>query len=177
MAARPEPLPVTGSRIKRTDGHVLDDVSFAKLIEMIATGDLGADDEVALLGEPSSPSARSTSWRATCCRRPPPPPAASSAGRARLPGAVRDTSMLEVLAHMRQKGETGALFVERSKTMGASVRKELYLSAGRLLHVASSDREGAARRIPGAARPALARATRRRARLPAKSSAAASATP
>jgi hypothetical protein len=48
---------------------------------------------------------------------------------------------LEVLAHMRQKGETGALFVERSRAMGASVRKELYLNGGRLLHVASSDRE------------------------------------
>jgi serine/threonine-protein kinase len=49
--------------------------------------------------------------------------------------------MLEVLSYMRQKGETGALFVERARSMGASGRKELYLNSGRLLHVHSSERE------------------------------------
>jgi len=142
VAQRPDSLPAVGSRIKRTDGHVLDDVSFAKLIEMIATGDLGADDEVALLGEPFKPIREITELARHLL-----PSTTATTSRIFEPGVpdyqalLRDTSMLEVLAHMRQKGETGALFVERSKSMGASVRKELYLNGGRLLHVASSERE------------------------------------
>jgi serine/threonine-protein kinase len=131
-----------GSRVKRTDGHVLEQVPFAKLIEMIATGDLGGDDEVALLGEGLKPIREITELARHLL-----PSTTATTSRIFEPGVpdyqalLRDTSMLEVLAHMRQKGETGALFVERSKTMGASVRKELYLNGGRLLHVASSDRE------------------------------------
>jgi len=49
--------------------------------------------------------------------------------------------MLDVLAHMRQKGESGALFVERGSNTGGASRKEIYLDKGRLLHVASSERE------------------------------------
>jgi serine/threonine protein kinase len=139
---RPDSLPAAGSRIKRTDGHVLEDVSFAKLIEMIATGDLGADDEVALMGVHFKPIRELTELARHLL-----PSTTATTSRIFEPGVpdyqalLRDTSMLEVLAHMRQKGETGALFVERAKSMGASVRKELYLSNGRLLHVASSDRE------------------------------------
>src|SRR4051812_44744751 len=55
FAAQQTERPPVGSRVKRSDGHLLDDVSFAKLIEMIATGDLGADDEVALMGEDFKP--------------------------------------------------------------------------------------------------------------------------
>jgi serine/threonine-protein kinase len=131
-----------GSRVKRTDGHVLEHVPFAKLIEMIATGDLGADDEVELLGEAFKPIREITELARHLL-----PSTTATTSRIFEPGVpdyqalLRETSMLEVLAHMRQKSETGALFVERSKTMGASVRKELYLSGGRLLHAASSDRE------------------------------------
>jgi serine/threonine-protein kinase len=112
------------------------------LIEMIATGDLGGDDEVALLGEGLKPIRDITELARHLL-----PSTTATTSRIFEPGApdyqalLRDTSMLEVLAHMRQKGETGALFVERSRAMGASVRKELYLNGGRLLHVASSDRE------------------------------------
>lgn len=145
VAARPDAavaITDSGSRVKRTDGHVLEQVPFAKLIEMIATGDLGGDDEVALLGEDLRPI-RDINELARHLL----PSTTATTSRIFEPGVpdyqalLRETSMLEVLAHMRQKGETGALFVERSKTMGASVRKELYLNGGRLLHVASSDRE------------------------------------
>jgi serine/threonine protein kinase len=142
VAQRPESLPAVGSRIKRTDGHLLDDVSFAKLIEMIATGDLGADDEVALMGEEFKPIRDITELSRHLL-----PSTTATTSRIFEPGVpdyqalLRDTSMLEVLAHMRQKGETGALFVERSRSMGTSVRKELYVNGGRLLHVASSERE------------------------------------
>jgi serine/threonine-protein kinase len=140
-AQRPDSADL-GSRVKRTDGHVLEHVPFAKLIEMIATGDLGADDEVELLGEAFKPIREITELARHLL-----PSTTATTSRIFEPGVpdyqalLRETSMLEVLAHMRQKSETGALFVERSKTMGASVRKELYLSGGRLLHAASSDRE------------------------------------
>src|SRR5262249_6464813 len=44
-----------GSRIRRTSGELVNDVPFADLIQMIATGDLDGRDEVALLGEPFRP--------------------------------------------------------------------------------------------------------------------------
>jgi serine/threonine protein kinase len=131
-----------GSRVKRTDGTIVDDVAFAKLIEMIATGELGGDDAVALLGEDFKPI-RDINELARHLL----PSTTATTSRIFEPGVpdyqvlLRDTSMLEALSHMRQKGETGALFVERARSMGASVRKELYLSGGRLLHVASSERE------------------------------------
>jgi eukaryotic-like serine/threonine-protein kinase len=131
-----------GSRVRRTDGTVHEQVPFAKLIEMIATGDLGGEDEVALLGQDFTPIRDINDLARHLL-----PSTTATTSRIFEPGVpdyqalLRDTSMLEVLSHMRQKGETGALFVERAKSMGTSVRKELYLSNGRLLHVASSERE------------------------------------
>jgi serine/threonine-protein kinase len=140
---RPDSLSVpSGSRVKRTDGQVLEQVPFAKLIEMIATGDLGGEDEVAVLGGDFK-QIREIHELARHLL----PSTTATTSRIFEPGVpdyqalLRETSMLEVLSHMRQKGETGALFVERSKNVGASVRKELYINSGRLLHVASSDRE------------------------------------
>jgi eukaryotic-like serine/threonine-protein kinase len=131
-----------GSRVKRADGQLLEQVAFARLIEMIATGELGGDDEVALMGQDFQPIREINELARHLL-----PSTTVTTARIFEPGVpdyqalLRHTSMLEVLAHMRQKGETGALFVERARSMGASVRKELYLSGGRLLHVASSDRE------------------------------------
>jgi serine/threonine-protein kinase len=143
VGARPDSLSVpSGSRVKRTDGQVLEQVPFAKLIEMIATGDLGGEDEVAVLGGDFK-QIREIHELARHLL----PSTTATTSRIFEPGVpdyqalLRETSMLEVLSHMRQKGETGALFVERSRNVGASVRKELYINSGRLLHVASSDRE------------------------------------
>ena len=130
------------SNVRRADGHALFGVQFAKLIEMIATGDLTGDDEVALmgagfrfirdvheLGRHLLPSTTATTSRLF------------EPGIPDYQVLLRDTPMLEVLSHMRQKGETGALFVERGSNAGAASRKEIYLEKGRLLHVASSERE------------------------------------
>jgi serine/threonine-protein kinase len=142
VAARPDVGIEAGSRVKRTDGTLLEHVPFAKLIEMVATGDLTGDDQVTLMGQDFKPI-RDVNELARHLL----PSTTATTSRIFEPGVpdyqvlLRDTSMLEALAHMRQKGETGALFVERARSMGASVRKELYLNGGRLLHVASSDRE------------------------------------
>ena len=135
-------LDADGSKVRRSDGQVIERVAFAKLIEMIATGELSGEDEVALMGQPFKPI-RDINELARHLL----PSTTATTSRIFEPGVpdyqalLRDTSMLEVLAHMRQKGETGALFVERTRTLGTSVRKELYFSGGRLLHVASSERE------------------------------------
>ena len=130
------------SNVRRADGHTLTGVAFPKLIEMIATGDLTGDDEVALMGQEYHfirdvhelgrhllPSTTATTSRLF------------EPGIPDYQVLIKDTPMLDVLAHMRQKGESGALFVERSSNSGSSSRKEIYLDKGRLLHVASSERE------------------------------------
>ena len=130
------------SNVRRTDGQILFGIPFAKLIEMIATGDLGAEDEVALmgaefrhihdvheLGRHLLPSTTATTSRLF------------EPGIPDYQVLLKDTPMLDVLSYMRQRGETGALFVERSLSAGTASRKEMYLEKGRLLHVASSDRE------------------------------------
>ncbi len=135
------PASTSLSNVRRADGQVALAVPFAKLIEMIAIGDLTGDDEVALmgaeyrfirdvheLGRHLLPSTTATTSRLF------------EPGIPDYQVLLRDTPMLEVLSHMRQKGESGALFVERSNT-GAASRKEIYLDKGRLSHVASSERE------------------------------------
>lgn len=150
VAVQPATVPVAGdsqlssslSNVRRGDGQIQMGIPFAKLIEMIATGDLGGDDEVALmgadfrfirdvheLGRHLLPSTTATTSRLF------------EPGIPDYQVLLRDTQMLEVLAHMRQKSESGALFVERASTTGSASRKEIYLDKGRLLHVASSERE------------------------------------
>ena len=136
------PAGLSLSSVRRADGQTLTGVSFPKLIEMIATGDLGADDEVSLMGQEYRfirdihelgrhllPSTTATTSRLF------------EPGIPDYQVRLMDTPMLAVLAHMRQKGESGALFVERGSNTGNSSRKEIYLDKGRLLHVASSERE------------------------------------
>ena len=128
--------------MRRSDGQTLSGVTFPKLIEMIATGDLTGDDEVSLMGQEYRfirdvhelgrhllPSTTATTSRLF------------EPGIPDYQVLLKDTPMLDVLAYMRQKGESGALFVERGANSGSSSRKEIYLDKGRLLHVASSERE------------------------------------
>jgi serine/threonine protein kinase len=129
------------SRVRRVDGRELMDVSFSKLLEMIATGELGADDQVGLLGAELKPIGQIVELQRHLL-----PSTSATTGQLFEPGVpdyqslLRETGMMEVLARMRMARETGALFVERRDRTGAPQRKEIYLSRGRLLHVASSDR-------------------------------------
>ncbi len=122
------PATLSLSNVRRSDGQTLTGVTFAKLIEMIATGDLSADDEVSLMGQEYRfirdvhelgrhllPSTTATTSRLF------------EPGIPDYQVLLKDTPMLEVLAYMRQKGESGALFVERGSNTGSSSRKEIYL--------------------------------------------------
>jgi serine/threonine-protein kinase len=132
-----------GSQVRRTNGEVLEDVSFARLIEMIATGELAGDDQVALLGERHRPIHEIDELARHLL-----PSTTTTTGVLFGPGVpdyaarLDETPMLDILARLRERSETGALFVEQSAASGPqSVRKEIYLSGGRLHHVASSARE------------------------------------
>jgi eukaryotic-like serine/threonine-protein kinase len=131
-----------GSRVRRPGGVSSDNMSFAKLIEMVATGDLSGDDEVALMGQPFR-KIRDVHELARHLL----PSTTATTSRVFEPGApdyqalLRDTNMIHVLAHLRIRSETGALFVQRTLGPGRTSRKEIYLDRGRLHHVASSERE------------------------------------
>ncbi len=132
-----------GSHVRRASGEVIESVAFAKLIEMIATGDLDGSDEVALLGERYRRIEDIEELARHLL-----PSTTTTTGVLFGPGVpdyaarLDATPMLEILARLREKSETGALFIEQATTSGpSSVRKEIYLQAGRLHHVASSARE------------------------------------
>jgi serine/threonine protein kinase len=130
------------SRVRRLGGQSYENVAFAKLIEMVATGDLSGDDEVGLMGA-GFRKIREVHELARHLL----PSTTATTNRVFEPGApdysvlLRDTGMLQVLAHLRTRHEGGALFVQRAQGGGRSSRKEMYLENGRLHHVASSERE------------------------------------
>ncbi|HEX4336470.1 MAG TPA: serine/threonine-protein kinase [Polyangiaceae bacterium] len=133
----------TGSHVRRRNGEVLESVPFSQIIEMIATGDLEGDDEVALMGERYRPIDAIEELARHLL-----PSTTTTTGILFGPGVpdyaaqLDETPMLDILARLRERSETGALFIEQVTTGGpSSVRKEIYLSGGRLHHVASSARE------------------------------------
>lgn len=130
------------SKVRRKSGEQIDNLDLSTLIEMIATGDLSGEDEVALMGNPFQ-QIRNIEDLARHLL----PSTTATTNRLFEPGVpdyqvlLKDTSMLKVLARMRQGTETGALFVHRRDSNNHPVRKEIYLRGGRLFHVASSERE------------------------------------
>lgn len=129
------------SRVRRTDGRVLEGLSLPRLLELVATGELLGDDEVAF-GDGVYRKIREHAELARHLL----PSTTQTTRDLHAPGApdyralLGETPMTQVLAQMRRERETGALFVERADRTGAPQRKELYLRAGRLHHVASTDR-------------------------------------
>jgi eukaryotic-like serine/threonine-protein kinase len=133
--------PSGASDVVCAGGRRLEAVAFPALVEMIATGELGPDDQVALMGA----ELRRISEIDELARHLLPSTTATT-GRLFEPGApdyealLAESGMIDVLAHMRRHAETGALFVERRDPAGGARRKEIYLKSGRLLHVASTER-------------------------------------
>jgi serine/threonine protein kinase len=127
-------------RVRRESGELVEGLTFARLIELIATGELTADDEVSLLGR----EFRRIGAVEELARHVLPSTTAVT-GRVAGPGApdyqfvLHDQSMLEALALLRSRRESGALFVVRGGN-GRGTRKEMYLDNGKLHHVASSER-------------------------------------
>jgi serine/threonine protein kinase len=132
----PEPPP----RVRRAGGELLEGLTLARVIELIATGELQAYDEVSLLGR----DFRKIGDIEELARHVLPSTTAVT-GRVAGPGApdyqfvLSDQSMLEALALLRSRSETGALFAVRGGN-GRGTRKEMYLEHGKLHHVASSEK-------------------------------------
>jgi eukaryotic-like serine/threonine-protein kinase len=128
-------------RVRRADGRLFEKIGLPRLLELVATGELDGNDEVAFfdgefrkideIPELARHLLPSTTQTTRQLFRPGAPDYRAMLG---------DTPMMEVLAQMRQQRDTGALFAERADRTGAPQRKELYLKAGRLHYVASSDR-------------------------------------
>jgi serine/threonine-protein kinase len=150
ISREPEVVPLvkpiarpSASHVRRTNGEEFEDVPFAKLIEMIVTGELDGHDQVALMGEEFRRIEDIDELARHLL-----PSTTTTTGRLFGPGVpdyaapLEASTMLEILARLREKQETGALFVEQATTSGpSSMRKEIYLQAGRLHHVSSSARE------------------------------------
>jgi tRNA A-37 threonylcarbamoyl transferase component Bud32 len=153
--AAPPPALAT---VRTTDGRTITDVTFAKLVEFIVTGELGAQDEVSMSGEPLQ---RLETIDVLARHL---PPSTQTTSRLDGPGVpdyaaeLSNTGMLDVLTWLLVRKETGALFADRpagpsrrpippgssvAKSMRESgfgpVRKELYLENARLILVASSE--------------------------------------
>jgi hypothetical protein len=117
-------------------------VTFSTLLELAATGHLGLDDEVSLLGAPYQRVDAVPELARFLA-----PSTANTTTQLFGPGVpdyttlLRDTPMLDVLARMRSRRETGALFVSRARSEGSEERKDIYVDKGRLIHVAASDRD------------------------------------
>lgn len=129
-------------RVRMSANGNVEDIGFPRLVEMIATGDLCGDDEVAFHGDQLRPIREVGSLARYLM-----PSTTATTARVFQVGVpdyqtpLRDSPLLEILARMRSNLETGALFVERRDESGTQKRKEIYLRDGRLLHVASSERD------------------------------------
>lgn len=140
LVARPIPEPAH-SNVRRQDGTILRDLTLASLIEKIAVGELDRHDEVALMGSEYQRLAEIPELARHLL-----PSTTATTSQLFEPGVpdyqvqLDETPMLKVLAKMRQAGETGAMFVQRQDRKRA-YKKEIYLKRGRLLHVASTERE------------------------------------
>lgn len=133
--------PPSLSAVRKRDGTEQRDIELSRLIEMVATGELTGDDEVALMGADFQPIRNIDDLARHLL-----PSTTDTTARLFEPGApdyqalLADTPMLKVLARMRQGAETGALFVIRQVQEHHATRKEIYLKNGRLYYVASSER-------------------------------------
>lgn len=137
--------PRVSSSVRRAGVVTHTELSSSALLELAATGYLYAEDEVSLLGAPF----RRVDAVPELARHLMPSTANTTAqlfgpGVPDYTAALRDTPMLDVLARMRTRRETGALFVARARSEGSEgseERKDIYLDKGRMIHVAASDRE------------------------------------
>jgi serine/threonine-protein kinase len=133
--------PGTTARLKRRGASAEEQISFPKLLEMVATGELSARDRVALAGA----EFRRVSDIEELARHLAPQPSSATV-RLHTPGVpdyramLGEQSLASVLVHMRRHGETGALFLTRQEGEQQR-RKEIYLRDGRLHHIAASDRD------------------------------------
>ncbi|HEY1955497.1 MAG TPA: serine/threonine-protein kinase [Polyangiaceae bacterium] len=109
---------------------------FARIVEAIATGEIGRGDAVDYMGQGYRPVEDVEDLARFLPMATPQTSRVEGPGKPDLALDLSRISMLEVLLSMLERDETGVLFAERD---GRSARKELYFVRGRLHHVASSN--------------------------------------
>ncbi|MBI4954513.1 MAG: protein kinase [Myxococcales bacterium] len=136
----PRSEPPSGLRLRLAADGAVCEVTYADLVERIATGVLGADDETTY----DASSFRPIGVVPQLARHLRSLPEASTEGLERVfpehTYALGKSSMLQVLGEMRQAAATALLLAE---TGGADAlrRKEIYLQNGRLHSATSSERD------------------------------------
>lgn len=114
-------------RVRTHDGRLLGPWTYATLVEAVATGEVGADDEVASAGEPFE----RVRTRADVARHMPPSSLDERTQRYAVPSApdarydIAEGGVGRSLARVLLAAETGLLLFEQG-----SVRKELYVVDG-----------------------------------------------
>jgi serine/threonine-protein kinase len=136
------PAEVATSSVRRGGAVTHSQLSFSTLLELAATGHLALSDEVSLIGA----GFRRVDQIPELARYLMPSTESTTAqlfepGVPDFTTALRDTPMLDVLARMRNRRESGAMFIARASLDGTAERKDVYLDKGRILHVHSTDRE------------------------------------
>jgi len=127
------------ARVKLRDGSIQDRLPVSKVIEWAATGRLAPDEMVDLAGG----GFRRVADIPEIARHI--PSSTAPTGRLSGPGipdfiaSLDQTPFLDVCARMLARRETGVLFAERPAQARDSVRKEIYLAHGRVVHIASSE--------------------------------------
>lgn len=130
------------ARVRYANGRIVSELTFPRLVEMVVTGEVCGDDEVELMGG----AFRRIREIESLARHLMPSTTATTSrlfavGVPDYQMVLREEPMLEILGRLRSNAETGALFVERRDRTGLPRRKEIYLQQGRLLHVASTERD------------------------------------
>ncbi len=134
------------SQVRTTDGRLLGPYPYAKLMELITTGRIDADDEIDFMGAGWVPLrdidelARHVAPRSTTTRQIQGPGAPDWVGAVAerydpdIGGAI-DPGIATALGFVASREGTGVLIA----TQPGGKRKEIYLKGGRLHHVASSE--------------------------------------
>jgi serine/threonine protein kinase len=117
--------------------------SFARLVEALATGEIGRGDQIAYMGRDLRPVEDIEELVRFL------PAKTATTNQVTGPGApdflddLATTNMLEILLKILERQETGVLFAEGTTTdegeKSGAGRKELYFARGKLHHVASSN--------------------------------------
>jgi len=124
------------SSVRTTGGQQLGPWTFARVVEAIATGEVGREDQIDYMGRGFKPVAEIEDLARFLPMLTPQTSPVEGPGKPDLTYDLTQISMLEVLLVALENEETGVLFAERPDR---AARKELYLLQGRLHHVASSN--------------------------------------
>jgi eukaryotic-like serine/threonine-protein kinase len=127
------------SQVRRSGSMEIESMPFSRILEMVATGELRLEDEVALWGAPFQAVEKIEELARHLL-----PSTTQTTSRMFGPGLpdfvadFSDVPMLAVLAKLHDEKRTCSMFVTQSLKYREQ-RKDVYIRDGRLLHVTSTD--------------------------------------